>query len=93
MSQRLRSPQVMLLIDTSSVYGRELIRGDRSPMPRSTGHGRSTTRTGGLLDPLPPLLKGWKGDGIMARSVRKADLKRLLATGLPRWSSCLPTLP
>ena len=29
------------------------------------------------------MLKGWDGDGIMARSVRKADLKRLLATGLP----------
>jgi LacI family transcriptional regulator len=82
MSERLRSPQVMLLIDTSSVYGRELIEGigryAAEHGPWSIYH-----EDRGLFDPLPPLLKGWKGDGIMARSVRKADLKRLLATGLP----------
>jgi LacI family transcriptional regulator len=72
----------MLLIDTSSVYGRELV----------VGIGRYAAEHGpwsiyhedrGLLDPLPPVLKGWQGDGIMARSVRKADLKKLLATRLP----------
>ena len=82
MSRLLRSPQVMLLIDTSSVYGRELIEGigryAAEHGPWSIYH-----EDRGLFDPLPRLLKGWQGDGIMARSVRKADLKRLLATGLP----------
>ena len=82
MSRVLRSPQVMLLIDTSSVYGRELIEGigryAAEHGPWSIYH-----EDRGLFDPLPPMLKGWQGDGIMARSVRKADLKRLLATGLP----------
>ena len=81
-SPRLRLPQVMLLIDTSSVYGRGLIEGvgcyaaERGPW--SIYH-----EDRGLFDPLPPLLKNWHGDGIMARSVCKANLKRLLATGLP----------
>lgn len=82
MFQRLRSPQVMLLVDTSSVYGRELIEGigryAAEHGPWSIYH-----EDRGLMDPLPPLLKRWRGDGIIARSVRKADLKRLLATGLP----------
>jgi len=82
MCKRLRSPEVMLLIDTSSVYGRELVEGigryAAEHGPWSIHH-----EDRGLFDPLPSLLKGWRGDGIMARSVRKADLKRLLATGLP----------
>lgn len=82
MSPRLRSPQVMLLIDTSSVYGRELIEGigryAAEHGPWSIYH-----EDRGLLDPLPPVLGRWRGDGIVARSVRKGDLKRLLATRLP----------
>lgn len=82
MSPRLRSPQVMLLIDTSSVYGRELIEGigryAAEHGPWSIYHDDR-----GLHDPLPSSLGHWRGDGIVARSVRKADLKRLLATGLP----------
>lgn len=82
MRRPLRSPQVLLLIDTSSVYGRELIEGigryAAEHGPWSIYH-----EDRGLMDPLPRALKTWKGDGIMARSVRKADLKRLLATGLP----------
>ena len=78
----LRSPQVLLLIDTSSVYGRELIE----------GIGRYAAENGpwsiyhedrGLSDPLPSILKDWHGDGIVTRSVRNTDLKRLLDTGLP----------
>ncbi len=82
MSRRLRSPQVMLLIDTSSVYGRGLIEGigryAAEHGPWSIYH-----EDRGLFDPLPHALKKWQGDGIITRSVRKADLKRLLATGLP----------
>jgi LacI family transcriptional regulator len=78
---RLRSPKVMLLIDTSSVYGRELVEGigryAAEHGPWSIYHNDR-----GLFDPLPSLKK-WDGEGIMARSVRKSDLKRLLATGLP----------
>jgi LacI family transcriptional regulator len=81
-SLRLRSPRVVLLIDTSSIYGRELIEGigryAAEHGPWSIYH-----EDRGLFDPLPSFLDGWQGDGIMARSVRKADLKKLLATGLP----------
>ncbi len=37
----------------------------------------------GLHDRLPNWLKQWRGDGIIARTPRKTDLKRLQATGLP----------
>ena len=82
MLQRLRSPQVMLLIDTSSLYGRELIEGTGS---YAAEHGPWSIyhEDRGLNDPLPSSLRRWRGDGIMARSVHKADLKHLLATGLP----------
>ena len=59
MSQRLRSPEVMLSIDTSSAYGRDLV----------DGIGRYAAEHGpwsiyhedrGLFDPLPPSLKGWR---------------------------------
>jgi LacI family transcriptional regulator len=82
MSQPLRSPQVMLLIDTSSAYGRDLVEGvgryAAEHGPWSIYH-----EDRGLFDPLPSWLKHWQGDGIIARSVRKSYLKRLLATGLP----------
>ena len=82
MSQHLKSPRVLLLIDTSSVYGRELIEGvgryAAEHGPWSIYHDDR-----GLFDPLPTWLKRWQGDGIIARSVRRADLKRLLATGVP----------
>ena len=82
MLRRLRSPQVMLLIDTSSVYGREVIEGigryAAEHGPWSIYH-----EDRGLMDPLPPSLKKWQGDGIMTRSVRESDLKKLLALGLP----------
>jgi LacI family transcriptional regulator len=72
----------MLLIDTSSVYGRELIEGigryAAEHGPWSIYH-----EDRGLSDPLPKSLKHWHGDGIMARSARTRDLERLLATGLP----------
>jgi len=82
MLHRLQSPQVMLLIDTSSVYGRELIEGigryAAEHGPWSIYH-----EDRGLLDPLPKSLLKWKGNGIIARSVRQSDLKKLQATGLP----------
>jgi LacI family transcriptional regulator len=82
MSRLLRSPQVLLLIDTSSAYGRELVEGvgryAAEHGPWSIYH-----EDRGLFDPLPTWLKRWQGDGIIARSVRKSNLKRLLGTGLP----------
>ena len=82
MSRRLRSPQVMLLIDTSSVYGRGLIEGI-GRYAAEHGPWSIYNEDRGLFDPLPASLKKWQGDGIITRSVRKTDLKRLLATGLP----------
>ena len=52
-------------------------------MPRSMGRGRSTTKIGDCTTRYRRCLNGWQGDGIVARSVRNSDLKRLLATGLP----------
>ncbi len=82
MPQRPTTPRVMLLIETSRSYGRGLVE----------GIGRYVSLHGpwsiyfeerGLADPLPRSLERWQGDGIISRTVRQADIDRLLATGLP----------
>lgn len=72
----------MLLIETSAVYGRDLIEGI-GRYAAEHGPWSIYEEDRGLCDPLPSLLNRWQGDGIITRSVRKADLERLLATGLP----------
>jgi LacI family transcriptional regulator len=80
MSRLLRLPQILLLIETSEAYGRGLVKG----IVRYTEEHRPWSisfEPRALIDPLPRSLKHWRGDGIISRVVRKADLATLMATG------------
>ncbi len=82
MARRLKLPRVLLIIETSRSYGRGLVEG----IGRYVGmHGPWAIefRERGLADPLTPWLKRWRGDGIISRTVRRADVDHLLATGIP----------
>jgi LacI family transcriptional regulator len=81
MSHR-RIPRVILLIETSRAYGRGLVEGI-GRFVEERGPWSIYYEERGLHDRLPHWLKQWRGDGIIARTVRKTDLKRLQATGLP----------
>lgn len=82
MSHKPRLRQVMLLVETSRAYGRGLVEGIGRYVEE---HGPWSIyfEERGLLDPLPKWLKNWQGDGIISRTVRKADIERLQATHLP----------
>jgi LacI family transcriptional regulator len=77
-----RAPHVALLVETSLASGRDLLRGiaryAREQGPWSLFHA-----AGGLEESVPPWLKGWKGDGIIARVTTSAQAARLRRTGLP----------
>ena len=73
---------IMLLIETSKVYGRALLEGiGRYAM----AHGRWSVyvEERGLDDPQPPWLGRWQGDGIIFRSNTRAMVEAIRATGLP----------
>jgi len=72
----------MLLIETSRAYGRGLVEGIGRYVEE---HGPWSIyfEERGLYDPLPAWLDRWQGDGIISRTVRPGDARRLLATGLP----------
>lgn len=75
-------PKVMLLIETSREYGRKVVEGIGSYVA-TCGPWSIDFHERGLEDPLPAWLEKWQGDGIISRTVRRADIDRLLATGLP----------
>lgn len=82
MPRKKAMPRVMLLIETSRAYGRGLVEG----IARYVSiHGPWSIefQERGLSDPLPPWLEDWHGDGIVSRTIRRSDIDRLLATGLP----------
>lgn len=74
--------KVALLIETSNAYGRELLHGIRSWLReggawsiRLSEHGRGAS--------VPPWLREWKGDGVIARVDTRRIATALRATGLP----------
>jgi LacI family transcriptional regulator len=58
--------EVLLLVDTSRAFGRRLARGV-AQYSREHGPWSIYFKPQGLNDPPPPWLRGWKGDGILAR--------------------------
>jgi LacI family transcriptional regulator len=82
MARLRRIPRVLLLIETSRAYGRGLVEGIMH-YAEENGPWSIYFEERGLTDPLPRWLKQWRGDGIISRTPHKADLARLLATGLP----------
>ena len=79
-SRRIR--QVLLLIETSHAYGRGLIDGITG-YAQTHGPWSIIFEERGITDPLPRWLRRWRGDGILSRTLHRADIRKLLATGLP----------
>jgi LacI family transcriptional regulator len=75
-------PHVALIIETSKVYGREILHGIRRYL---SVHGRWSifTHERGQDDPDPPWLARWKGHGIITRSLDMALCRRAKKRGIP----------
>jgi LacI family transcriptional regulator len=73
---------VALLIETSGSYGRGLLRGV-ARYNRENGNWSTYFQPHGLGAPAPEWLKGWEGDGILARIEDKNLAKVLAESGLP----------
>ncbi len=91
-----RMPRVALLIETSRSYGRGVLRGVRRWME---GHGAWSVylETRALESQAPPWLRGWKGDGILARTGSAAMARQVRAASVPavelRSRRLLPRVP
>jgi LacI family transcriptional regulator len=76
------APHVALLVETSLASGRDILRGIaryvREHQPWSLYHEPS-----GLEKSVPRWLRGWKGDGIIARIGSRRMARELAATGIP----------
>jgi LacI family transcriptional regulator len=80
--QRHRNPHILLLIETSRAFGREIVEGiARYALENGPWTIQFEDRT---LDSLPPAwLKEWRGEGIIARTVDIKMARMLWATKLP----------
>lgn len=76
-----RAPQVALIIETSKIYGRELLLGINQYV-RLHGPWSIFASERGQNDEDPPWLANWDGDGIITRSVDLKNCRRAKARGL-----------
>jgi LacI family transcriptional regulator len=84
---RAQVPQVALLLETSTEYGRGLLRGI---LRFSRLHGPwSLCVAPGHFDQALPKAKSWKGNGIIARISSREMEARIKSTGLPFVASSL----
>src|SRR3954466_15271235 len=67
-SPRKDPPHVALIVETSMVYGRVILRGI-SPYIRENGPWTVYLEHRSLQDPEPPWLRNWDGDGIISGTV------------------------
>ncbi|MCS7304512.1 MAG: DNA-binding transcriptional regulator [Thermoguttaceae bacterium] len=74
--------RVALLIETSRAYGRGLVRGVAKYV-QEHGHWMIDFTPRGLTDPPPLWLRGWQGDGILARINDYRMAEAVLRTGAP----------
>ncbi len=79
--KRLSPPHVALIIETSKVYGRDILLGISRYM-QLHGPWSVFTRERGQNDPDPPWLDTWAGDGIITRSVDLAICRRAYERGV-----------
>ncbi|MEK6237646.1 MAG: XylR family transcriptional regulator, partial [Planctomycetales bacterium] len=78
----MKRPRVALLIESSRGYGRRLLRGV-ARYARNHGPWSLVWQDRGLEPTVPDWLRGWQGDGIIAR-VESRDIERATnATGVP----------
>jgi LacI family transcriptional regulator len=74
--------QVLLLVETSRAYGRRLVQGV-AHYYREHGDWALCFKPHGLNDPPPPWLRGWEGDGILARIGNRRMANAVRQTGVP----------
>ena len=79
---RNRAPLVALLIETSNAFSRELLHGVRDWMRAHGGWKIHFSEQGRGAKP-PPWLKGWRGDGIIARIENTAIARAVRCCGVP----------
>jgi LacI family transcriptional regulator len=77
-----RLPEVLLLIESSTGYGRGILEGIGRYV-REHGPWLICFERRGLAEPPPEFLRDWQGHGIISRTATLAMAKRLRATGLP----------
>ncbi len=77
-----KTPHVALLIETSRSFTRDLLAGIRRYMSEH-GNWSVYMELRALESRVPPWLKNWRGDGIIARSNSQAMVDTVLETGLP----------
>lgn len=91
-----RPPKVALVIETSNAYARELLHGVREWLRHHGPWTISLAEAGRGAAP-PPWLKGWKGDGIIARIETPAIARAVASAHLPAVdvsaARLLPDLP
>ncbi len=73
-------PHVACIIETSMVFGREMLRGVAQYL-QENGPWSVYIEQRSLMDPAPPWLRTWDGDGIISR-LPPSETRRLRATGL-----------
>jgi len=73
---------VAIMVETSRAYGRGLLRGI-ARYNRQRGRWHTYFEPHGLDDPPPTWLKGWNGDGVIARIDNRRMARALLALGRP----------
>lgn len=80
--QRRRPPHVALIIETSKIYGREILRGISHYIRLHPDWSIFTTERG-QNDPDPMWLASWQGDGIITRSLDLRVCRAASARGIP----------
>ncbi len=77
-----QQPHVALIIETSKIYGREILRGI-SRYARLHGPWSIFASERGQDDPDPPWLANWHGDGIITRSLSLKGCRAARKRGIP----------
>jgi LacI family transcriptional regulator len=85
---------VAILVETSRAYGRGLLRGI-ARYNRERGRWHTYFEPHGLDDPPPAWLRGWRGDGVIARVDNRRMARTLLALDAPviNLRGTMPNLP
>ena len=78
----VRVPQVALIIETSTAYGRTILRGVSQYIFEHEAWDVYIEQRS-LQDPLPPWLGHWGGDGIISRASTPSSARQVLRTGIP----------
>ena len=77
-----RRKHVLLIIESSTSYGRDLLRGIAQYV-RERNEWWVDIENRGFFDPLPTSVKGWHGDGIISRVPTRQTLQLLRRLGCP----------